>query len=457
MIKKVEKDYDNIYGIKKLDDSFSFNKPILLTMIPINFDYKDINSYFSQLMYLMQIRSSNVDSNYTISDMPFDIVSGESKENIAEKIIKNMPIGDVLAARKYTRNINIFSYCAGNNNTAKMLHIIYNYLEQNNYSHTEIEEIMQEIFVLQIVDNHFENNTVKPIPYATTVIVQDIYDFTNYMHVLDFNSDNPFISMMQIDGVRYMLYNSFGEKSLYEEKREHVFKDDYVLAPVINTVISLYIIKAISISLDSTSKKDISIYNELQLIIKKAKEYVNSKNKMPEELTINEKSELNKILFEEIKRIFPLNIPSKELTNAEKDYLNAKEKAINSLSNQDVTDIFDKCNECIEAINIIIDTYNRYSYGEIIGQETLGNSGLKFDVTREDDINSKLSSLEKIFDDINHSIENIKYPDDIPQIIKSEFINKVSSVIANIKDKINSGEFQKIIIEVLKRDSISKK
>ena len=238
MIKKVEKDYDNIYGIKKLDDSFSFNKPILLTMIPINFDYKDINSYFSQLMYLMQIRSSNVDSNYTISDMPFDIVSGESKENIAEKIIKNMPIGDVLAARKYTRNINIFSYCAGNNNTAKMLHIIYNYLEQNNYSHTEIEEIMQEIFVLQIVDNHFENNTVKPIPYATTVIVQDIYDFTNYMHVLDFNSDNPFISMMQIDGVRYMLYNSFGEKSLYEEKREHVFKDDYVLAPVINTVIS---------------------------------------------------------------------------------------------------------------------------------------------------------------------------------------------------------------------------
>ena len=457
MIKKVEKDYDNFYGIEKIDDSFSFNKPILLTMIPINTNYRDINGYFSQLMYLMQIRSLNTDSNYTIGNMPFDMVSGEFREPLAEKIVKNIPIGDISAIKQYMRNINIFSYCAGNNNTAKMLHMIYNYLEQNNYSQNEIEEIMQEIFVLQIVDNHFEKNSVTPIPYATTVIVQDIYDLENITHVLDFNSDNPFISTMKVDGVRYMLYNSFGEKSLSKDEREHSFKDDYVLAPVINTVISLYIIKAISISLNNTSKKDISIYNELQLIIKKTQEYINSKNKIPEELTINEKLELNKILFEEIKRIFLLNIPSKELTSNEKNYLMKKDETINILKSRNVTDIFDKSNNCIEIINIIIDTYNSHSYGEIIGQKYVDNSGKKIDITREDDINSKLSSLEKNLDDINQLIANIKYPDDIPQMIKSEFIDKVSSVIETIKDKINSEKFQSIITEVLERDSILKK
>lgn len=99
MIKKFEKYYDNIFGIEKIDDSYSFDKPVLLTMLPININYRSINDYFSRLMYLMQIRSLDADSDYTISDMPFDMLLGEFRENLDEKIIQNIPIRNVFEAK----------------------------------------------------------------------------------------------------------------------------------------------------------------------------------------------------------------------------------------------------------------------------------------------------------------------------------------------------------------------
>lgn len=451
MLKKVEKDFDNVYGLEKLDESYSFDKPVLISMIPINFSDRDINGFFTKLVDMMQIRSKNVDSNYTMRDMPFDMISEEFNDSIADKIIKNIPLGDVSATKQFMHNINIFSYCNGNDKAASMLKKIHDYLEQNNYSKEEIEEIMKEVFVIQVVDNYSEKDSYEPVPYATTVVVQDIYDYENGYHVLDFNSDNPFISTMESGGVRYMLYKSFGEKSLSEEEREHVFAMDYAVAPVINTVLSLYMIKAISSSLNGTSKKDISIYSELQQIINKAQEFIKSKNKMPEELTMDEKLELNEVLFEDIKKIFPSNIPCRLLTDDERKYLTEKDETIEILKNSNITDIFYKCNNCMKAINKIKNTYNNHSFGEVLYQKT-DNDGEK-DITREDEIKLNLGSLERYLEEINKSFDSIKALDNIPQMMKSKLIARIDSSITNMKNIINSEDFQQIMTEVFVKES----
>ena len=51
------------------------------------FNYGDC--IFSKLMYLLQIRSLDVDSNYTIGNLPFDMVSGEFEENFSKIQKKN--------------------------------------------------------------------------------------------------------------------------------------------------------------------------------------------------------------------------------------------------------------------------------------------------------------------------------------------------------------------------------
>ena len=451
MLKKAEKDFNNKFGIEVIDDNYKFNKPCLLTVVPITLDHRTINGYLTQLLYILQMRSINNNSNYTIKDMPFDLISFENRENKSEKIIKYIPKNNFEKAKEFMRNINILSYCNGNNETARMLYKIHDYLEEIGYKKEDIEEIMKEIFVIQIVDNHYEYNNIVPIPYATTVIIQDIYDFENDNHVLDFNSDNPFISTMQINGIKYILYKSFGEGSLYEEEREHVFKDDYIKAPVINNIIALYIIKALSASINNVSKQNISIYKELQEIIKKALEYV--KNKNIEELTREEMDELNKILFVKIREIFKDNIPYEELSLEERKYLNEKDLVIYNFNTLNREDIFEKYKRCIKEITEILYIYNNHIFGEVIGSKYLGNSGIKVDVTREDEINSKLEILERHVQEFYMIFDNIKYPENISIKIKSELIDSLSFLLNDLKNKISSKEFQLIINEILNRDS----
>ena len=456
MIKRVEKDFDNVYGLAKVNDEISLDRPILLTMFPINTDASNINGYLSKLLYLLQIRSLKVDSNYTIGSIPFDIVSSELRDNTKEIIAKNIPVGDLQAAKKFMRNISILSYCDGNYDTTRLLNDIYDYLELINYTEDEIDEIMKEIFVVQIVDTNYmdDDGSFFPIPYATTVIIQDVYDKQNETHVIDFNSDNPFISTMKIDGVRYMLYSSFGDDSLMEVDREHSFTDDYILAPVVNAVIALYLIKAISMSLSDIPRVDISIYKELQVMINIAQEYINSLNKTPEELTKEEKDELNKMLFEEIKKVFLQNISCKELSDDEKNYLMMKDKTLKILNSSELTSVIDNCKKCITLINSIIDTYNNYSYGDIVGKSSTGSSSIGVDVTRESFIKEKITLLEEIFSNINQAIEKLEHLESIPDILKVEYLERINTEFNNVKDMIFSEDFLNIIKDVLDRDSI---
>lgn len=454
MIKKIEKTFYNVYGLEKFEEK-TITRPCLLTFFPIGsilFPISDssnnamINGYFKQLISLLQIRSTTVNSDYTLNDIPFDILSYETyKEKTSEKINKSIPRNNVEKAKKILHNINIISFCAGNVEAAKTIYEIKNHLKKIKYTEEEIKEILKEIFVIQIVDNYSEDEEVKPIPYATTVIIQDVFDDANENHIEDYNSDNPFISTMQINGIRYYLYKSFGENSLYETGEEHKFTKDYINAPIVNAVIALNTIKALSSSINGTPRKEITIYKELKEIIKKCLDYI--KNKNIENLTKEEKYDLNTIIHKSIKTSFRENIPVKKLTKEEKEYLNEKDKIINEFGNIN-GDISLKYESCLNDINEIINIHDNYSFGEIVENKELDNMGITLDVTREEKIISTLDLLAKKID----NLYNIKYPEKMTSNFKKEIDEMLEKILKIIKQKVEDEKFKKIIDELTTRN-----
>ena len=444
MLRKTEKSFDSIYGIKKIDDTFLFNRPCLLTFPPSIGNVTAPNGYLNNLLYILQMRTSKFDGDYSIDDVPFDIFAYESKEKVSDKIINIIPTDDVEKAKKIMHNINIFSYCNGNNRAATVINRIYSYLKKLDYSEKDIKDIMSQVFVIQTVDNYSDNDEIVPIPYATTVVIQDIYDSGNLNHVEDYN--NPFISTMTIKGTKYYLYKSFGENSLYETGRDHIFKNDYIDAPIVNSVIALNIIKGISSSLNNTPRSEISIFNELKEIIYKSQNFI--KNKNIENLTKDEKNEINNILFDIIEKSFVKNIDVKKLSLDDKKYLDEKEKAIQDLK---VCDILNRYNIIVNEIDEIIDLYLNHSYGEVIDNVSVGSNVIN--VTREYNINLKLKSLdEKI-----NFLDGIIIPDNLNSKIKHEFINYLNFLSFSLKEKINCDIFQNIINEIYSKDTILKK
>lgn len=451
MIKRVEKEFDNVYGMEIVKDYNFFDKPCIIIYPPVSERFPSY-IYLSKIMKLMQIRSTKTDSNYTIDRLPFDILTGHYKENIAEIISKYIPVGDTIGVKRLLRNLNIISICKGNQDAGELIQQIHNSLEQANYSEEEIKEMMKEIFVLQIVDNYTMKNSPEPvytpIPYTTTVVVHDIYDRINDSHVIDFNSDNPFASAMQIAGVRYVLLNSFGEGSLHAQNRPHRFEEDFVLAPITNSVIALYLIKAISASLTDSSKKEVSIYNEMQQIIKIAQDFIKSKNTKPEFLTRKEKEELNQLLYAEIKKLFANCIPYKELSDEEKKSLYEKDKAIELIEKCRLHEIFYRYNFCVDEIIRIITIFNEYQPGTIIDERYAGSSGDKIKITREDEIIARIKKLEEYYKNLCSKEQSINLPKEIPENLKMEFYKILKQKMKSIEDKIFSEEFQQIISEM---------
>lgn len=446
MLKKTEKSFDNIYGIKKIDDNYLFNRPCLLTFPPSIGNVTAPNGYLNNLLYILRMRTSKFDGDYSIDDVPFDIFAYESKEKVSDKIINIIPTNDVEKAKKVLHNINIFSYCNGNNRAATVINRIYSYLKKSDYTEDDIKDIMSQVFVIQTVDNYSDNDEIIPIPYVTGVVIQDIYDSGNLNHVEDFNSDNPFISTMTIDKTKYYLYKSFGENSLYETGRDHIFKNDYIDAPIVNSVIALNIIKAISSSLNNTPRSEITIYNELKEIINKSQDYIGKRN--IEDLTKDEKNEMNNILFNYVKKTFIDNIDVKKLSDNEKKNLDEKEKAIQDLK---VSDILNRYNIIVNEIDEIIDLYLNHSYGEVIDNVSVGSNVIN--VTREYSINLKLKSLEEKI----YFLNDIIVPDNLSSKIKNEFIEFLKSLSIFLKEKINCDIFQNIINEVCTKNTILKK
>lgn len=454
MIKKIDKTLKNIYGleeIKTIED-----KPCLLTVFPLATNPRTINGYFNQILYLLQIKSSNVDSNYAIKNMPFDILTYTDKdEDIG--IINQIPENNIEKAKIIMRNLNILSYCDGNRKTAKILYSIYDKLKEKKYNEEEIKDIMSEIFVIQIIDNYYEKTKTTPLPFATTYVVQDIYDYENNSHIDDFDRKKNFIDIKSNEKTKYILYKSFGENSLSQEEREHEFKNDYIKAPIINAVISICITKALQASMEKTSIKEISINDDIEKIISKAEEYIKQKNKIADELNKDEMEELNKIIYKDMQEYIVKKLKIETLTNEENIYMSDLNKTITEFMKINPgINIEYQYNICTKYIDEIHEIYSKYQKGEIIGKEKIGNLYEETEITREIAIENKFEKLNSNIEYLYSQINCIKYPDTISSRMRKEMSEYIELTLKKIKERINNEKFQMIINETMSNESKEK-
>lgn len=459
MLKKVEKEFDNIYGIKKYDENCFLDIPCLLTSFPGPLSARELNGTLSQMLYLLQIRSSKVDSDYTISDVQADFVTCENDDNFHEIIENKIPKNNKEQAKKIMRNLNIFSFCNGHQYVASTLYKIHDKLLEYGYKEEDALEILSSVFVLQVVDNYVENNQIKPIPYATTVVIQDIFDIENLQHIRDLIKSNKrieFTDIKKYNNTTYMLYRSFGEGTLSKERREHGFRDDYLHAPILSSIMSLYLIKALESSIKGNSIQDISINDELEQVELSARGYIDNTEKNSNDLSKGELNKLNNMLLFSVRDIFKSHIQVRKLNDSEREYLNKKDVIVKQIYELN-SNFFTTYDECFETINKMINLYENYSYGQVMSERS-GNF-LNLNFTREEKLISLLELLSQNLELFNQQIDKVIYPEDLSDEMKLDFNRFLGSCLEKIKERVNSIDFQKVISDLnlsYKNDVISK-
>ena len=439
MLKKVEKEFDNIYGIKKYDEKCFLDIPCLLTSFPGPLSARELNGTLSQILYLLQIRSSKVDSDYTISDVAVDFVTCENDDKLDEMIENKIPKNNKEQAKRIMRNLNIFSFCNGHQNVSSTLYKIHDKLLEYGYKEDDVLEILSSVFVLQIVDNYVENNQIKPIPYATTVVIQDIFDIENLNHIRDLIKSNKrieFTDIKKYNNTTYVLSRSFGEGTLSKKKREHAFRDDYLHAPILSSIMSLYLIKALESSIKGNSIQDISINDELEQVELSARGYIDNTEKNSNDLSRSELNELNDMLLFSVRNIFKSHIQVRRIDDIKREYLNEKDLRVRQMHELN-SNIFTTYDDGFKTINKMINLYENYSYGQIITEHGGNSVNLKFNYTREEKLISLLKLLNQNLELFNQQIDEVVYPEDLSYEIKLEFNKFLEFCLEEIKRKIN--------------------
>ena len=359
MLKKTQRSFENGYGITVYDEEL-LNKPCVLAIVPTrNLEkiYSLYNGYLNMVMYILQIRKEGtVDSDYDIRDIPFDILIRTEGEDIWSAILNNIPSNNFEEAKRVMRNLNIISYCEGNLDTGNILKKLYiRLMGIKKYSQEEARQILKQIFVLQIVDfyaDDYNDDEVErnEIPYATVVTVHDIFDLVNADHYVrneeeNLFDENEFIHIDKKNGNdRYIICKSFGEGSLGQrEDEQHNFEYDYAKAPIIGNVISLYLIKALRMSIEGTEiNGNISLQNEIDAVTVKALEFIRSKGKKYNDFNTDDLQELNAFLMLGIQELFKKSIPVRILSPEEKLRLDKIDqeirKSLDSISSDDTED-----------------------------------------------------------------------------------------------------------------------
>ena len=456
MLKKTEVSLDNNYGIEKID-SLPYNKPIILGIVPGG-NRQAMNGYLNSFMYLLQIRKSpNVNSDYDIANIPFDILISENQDKIDEQINNLIPSNDINSAKHLMRNINIISYCAGSYDTSRYLKGIFSLLMKKGYTEKETKEILSQIFVLQVVDNYTENMNFSSIPYASVVTVHDVFDMENETYKYEEENEstfihNPFVKILKNEqNDRYVLYKSFGDGSLFQTQEEHRFDHDYIHAPILNILMGIYLIKAISMSLNGIFiNNNLSITHELNYILAKTQQFVMKKNKDFANFTKEELGELDTYLMNEIKTIFKDNISIDTLSKEEQDYLNEREEILRKLRTLDIDYALE---DITTIINIIYSYYDNYSDNDIV-YSVYNNSGVKTDFKKQRAIQNKIKIL---FDNINKLLEilnNIDLTNGISIKVQKDLNNEIKGILNKINTLINDDKIHQIFNEYCVEEKI---
>ena len=460
MLKKTRNTFNNPYGIVE-KNTISPHKPCLIGIMP-NTNTRGLNGYLNNILYLLQIRRyPEVDSDYDIDDLPFDILI-EDDDEIDKKIISIIPDNDFSQAKKIMRNINIISYCDGNTKTGIYIKKIHDGLIEKGYNEQEVKEILKQIFVLQIVDNYYENRESRDIPYATVVTVQDIYDLENPKYYYEnrqknFFRNNPFIYVKQRDNFdRLILYKSFGATSLAEIGGEHMFKENYIKAPILNSVMSLYLIRLIYMSLNNINIENmLTIKDELDILLMEANNFIYLKNKDYNKFTVKDLNEFNEYLMNKIRTIFKNYIKIKKLSSNEELYLNQKDYAIRNLSklNNNI-DINYEIEVISKLESEIIDYNDNYNDDDIVYVEYTNDGNIEH--KKASAIKKKISLLMQKTDNLISKLSNLVMPEHLTSDIQEEIYIYINNTLKQLKRLVYSDKMQTIINEYSQNEKINK-
>ena len=272
MYKKVGKSINTPYGIEETNIS-SISRPMVLFSVPFS-NKKSINGYLSNLLYLLRLRNSKgLNLGLDVSDVPFDIYSEIKFEpDTLSRFFVDANKNDKESLMRLFRNINIVSYCDGNNRILPVIDNIHEQLRSNGFNEQDIGELMSQISVLQVVDNLGEEG--ETFPYVTTNTVHIRQDVENpYWIEEDMDVKDGEFSKASVKRVKknkqLLLVEEFGEGAL-EIGEEHTFSKDYLKFPVMNALMSICLIKSIGISLNG-EKISLNYYKEtIDYILTKA-------------------------------------------------------------------------------------------------------------------------------------------------------------------------------------------
>lgn len=463
MLKRVRESFENPDGFKAYDGCLT-NKPCLLGIFP---RIEKDKAFIKLIMYMLQIRQRDlIDSDYDINDIPFDILldtfsdydvsdikynfllSAEYK-SIDEIISTSIPANNVDEAKRLMRNINIISYCNGNLHTGHILINLYARLIDKGYSKVEVEQMLSQIFVLQIVDNYQDSvMSITEIPYATVVTVHDIFDLENtdyYEEEEELNEQNqtmfdsnPFIHIEKRgNNDRRIIYKSFGEGSLSQRKDTHLFNVDYAKAPIINYIMSLYLIKALHMSMKHIEIKDnISLQGEIESIIQKTLYFINQRGKKYDSFNREDLCELNEYLIRDVQTMFKHSIPVRTLTSEEKAYLEVSEQGVEAfLCANPSLDLDTKLYNMKRQLKIIF----------IMDNNTRTNEDK--DIDTYDSIKKAIANLGAMYKSFVEYINKVIIPEELTPRLHQELTNYLTTMLDRAKSIATNSRFQQILDE----------
>lgn len=429
---KDKKTFENPFGISKVQDELNpFSKPFILGIVPSG-NIRSLNGYLSKIVDLLGLKNSNsINSGLGIEKAPFSLLISENNDNEAEKILNLIPENDFINAKKIIRNVNILSYCAGHEKTLKIINSIYDGLIEKGYSRQETEEILSQIAILQIVDNLYYNGNFIKFPYITSITFHNLHDSENYSWIQNPKSDwfheglfSKMGYLMREDNNLVMLYDSFGEGSLRETNNEHTFINDYIKAPVMNTLISIGLINAISSSINQEEININSLRENMEYILKKT--FLYEKGCKPLNQFAKEDLEafnqyLYTLIIEYSKNKFKVQEYDKKKFEIEKQRI----KLIKNVAKMGLDFSYLELQNIIDEI---VNYYQNYDKNDIC--EIGGNFILNLPV--EKIIADKLQELLKKLSNLIEKMKEIEISSDISKETYNEFEIYKQSILKNI-------------------------
>jgi hypothetical protein len=447
MLKKTSKSFKNYYGCEQVINP-DFTKPILIGVFPEDQNISSLNGYMNKLIYLLQIRyTGSVDSDYDIKDMPFDILVRQEKDDIVTPILNLIPENDIHKAKEIIGNINIVSYCAGHDDTAKIIECLYQGLLKKNYTEEESQEIMKQVFVLQVVDNYHNNHELSMFPYVTSIIIHNIHDYENPSYADEEYDENSVFKFKNEDSCLLGLYRSFGQGSLSTKiGSEHDFTYDYIYAPVLNAIMGMILINALTLSKNKQPKDLDAMITNSDVILKEAEMYIEKKGKPLDDYTKEDLEELSNYLMIVVQKWFKVNIEPKLLPQQEKTELASHDNLINEFTILNRYEL--NYSYILENIKNTIDKIIKFYYEydkDTISVNIGGNAVLMKEYTKKEYTKRMINDLKKLITELIKKLKSWKLPENMSTEQQSEYNQSIIYILNIVKSYLDNNQLKEII------------